>query len=707
MRVMAAALLTAAFLVAAPAAGAAHGGRARPVDLDVLFVGAHPDDEAVRPRRSTAPGARSSASAPASSRSRAARAAATRSGPEEGPPLGLLREAEERRAVAPRRHPRRLQPRRGRLLLHGVRAADARGVGRPRDAGAGRARRARDPPGGHRDDGPVAGAGQPRPPPARGAPGRRGVRGGGGPVARSATQITEEGLRPWRVKRLFRDGAAGRYARRHRPRVRHVASRRRSRTDETFGAVERARAPGAGGRGRRSRARRSASTRRRAGPGSPTSPPTRPRSAATASRRSPRACRTARAKHGRDAMLEGALGPRAGRPAAGHRAPAHARPLRRRAGREVALTVRARGAAAARARARAARPPGRLDAATRPRGSAGCVRGRDATATLRAPRPRTRPPGRVRIPATLRAGGRTRHAARRSCASCPPVRGTLAAAAAGRRLPGLGRRGRASPQLDGLVNPVAALAPGRRATCGSTCATSRRSAESGTVALRLPPGFAADAPSKPFAADPARRPGASPSRSRTPTRRSRPRSRAATTRSTSSRPPAARGSSERAALNLVPVTTVPQAAAARCSTAWSRPASTAARRARPLAPVGGRRAAAAPADASGSAKLAWSRRRPVRPRRRHRRRAGHRPAAHPTPSATGGRTRSSSRSTRAATPRTPRRRSRSASSRPRARAVPAAYRDADNRQGAGRRDRARDSRSRRRSARPTPATRWR
>ena len=95
MRALVAALMVAGLLAgAAPAAGAP-----RPVDLDVLFVGAHPDDEAFGLAVYGAWGEELGVRTGVVTITRG-EGGGNAVGPEEGPPLGLLREAEERRAVA-------------------------------------------------------------------------------------------------------------------------------------------------------------------------------------------------------------------------------------------------------------------------------------------------------------------------------------------------------------------------------------------------------------------------------------------------------------------------------------------------------------------------------------------------------------------------------------------------------------------------------
>src|SRR4051812_6219002 len=99
MRGVAAALVTAALLVAAPPAQADTGGARDPVDLDVLFIGAHPDDEAFDLAAFGAWGQELGARVGVITVTRG-EGGGNAVGPEEGPALGRLREAEERRAVA-------------------------------------------------------------------------------------------------------------------------------------------------------------------------------------------------------------------------------------------------------------------------------------------------------------------------------------------------------------------------------------------------------------------------------------------------------------------------------------------------------------------------------------------------------------------------------------------------------------------------------
>ena len=292
-----------------------------------------------------------------------------------------------------------------------------------------------------------------------------------------------------------------RVPRRHRAGRAPRPSPRRTARTRRFGAVGRRPRAGRRRRGRRSRARRSASTSPRAGPASRTS------------RANPRriGCDrftqiAARVPYGarstdRDAMLEGALVPRAGRAAAGHGAPHRAGGVRRRAGRDGrAGRPRARPAAARRAHACGSTSRAGWTGRRDRRGSAGSApaampRRRCASAS-RA----TRSPAASASPRTLLAGGRTGR-------SSALVRDRAPGAGTLQPLPQVadfrpGPPPRASRSSTAWSTRSRRSASGRRARCGSTCATPAASASAGTVALRLPAGFAADAPSKPFAAIP-------------------------------------------------------------------------------------------------------------------------------------------------------------------------------------------------------------
>ena len=228
---------------------------------------------------------------------------------------------------------------------------------------------------------------------------------------------------------------------------------------------------------------------------------------------------------------------------------------------------------------------------------------RDATATLRLTAPADPSPGRVRIPATLRAGGRSGTSSA-LVRVAPAVQGTL------QPLPQVAdfrtwvvQAG--VPQLDSLVNPVAALGSGQTRDVQVDLRNFAAQAESGSVALRLPPGFTADAAAKAFAPIP---PGAT----------------ASVTFQVTNTDPALKTSneggdygfdivttaggaesSERAALNLVPVTTVPQATAAPLIDGVESPGEYGGP-ALDLSRVWEGDKPSGPLDASGTAKAAWS-----------------------------------------------------------------------------------------------------
>jgi hypothetical protein len=186
----------------------------------------------------------------------------------------------------------------------------------------------------------------------------------------------------------------------------------------------------------------------------------------------------------------------------------------------------------------------------------------------------------------------------------PAVRGTL------QPLPQVADFGRwaaaaGAQQLDGLVDQVVALAAGQSRAVRIDLRNSAQRPHSGTVALRLPAGFAADAPSKPFGEIPA---GGTD---------------AVTFQVTNTDPSldtsneggdypleivtSAGGAeaTEAAALNLVPVTTVPQAAPASDVDGVEAPGEYGGP-ALDLSRVWEGDDPSGPRDASGSAKLAWS-----------------------------------------------------------------------------------------------------
>jgi LmbE family N-acetylglucosaminyl deacetylase len=92
------ALATVAALALSPA-GAAAKARPKPIDLDVLYIGAHPDDEAGSLSTFGLWGERHDVRTGVITVTRG-EGGGNAVGPEEGPPLGMLREGEERRAVA-------------------------------------------------------------------------------------------------------------------------------------------------------------------------------------------------------------------------------------------------------------------------------------------------------------------------------------------------------------------------------------------------------------------------------------------------------------------------------------------------------------------------------------------------------------------------------------------------------------------------------
>src|SRR6476619_2737982 len=101
-RFVAALVAVLAMLLVVPAGWAhkGHGGGKGPraVDLDALFVGAHPDDEAFTLATYGQWGETYGVDIGVVTITRG-EGGGNAQGPEEGPPLGLIREAEERRAV--------------------------------------------------------------------------------------------------------------------------------------------------------------------------------------------------------------------------------------------------------------------------------------------------------------------------------------------------------------------------------------------------------------------------------------------------------------------------------------------------------------------------------------------------------------------------------------------------------------------------------
>ena len=339
----------------------------------------------------------------------------------------------------------------------------------------------------------------------------------------------------------------------------------RARNGETWAQIERRGAARVrlAGLGRRSR------TRRR----------TRLGSAASASRRSPRACPTAPAAPAATRCCRARWSRRR---AACRSAPSCAsRPIAstsRRGRRGRADGPRPRAAAARRARVRLALPAGWRgdEGAAR---SAGCAPDRDATATLRVTRASTAPsragsgsprrcgraPGRARAPALVRI--------------VPAVRGTL------QPLPQVAdfrawaaRAGR--PQLDSLVHPVASLATGETRERAHRPAQLRRRRRPGghrraAAAGRLRRRRGRRSRSTALAPG-GTRGGHLPGHQHRPLAADLERGRRLRLRGSTTVAGGAR-STATAALNLVPVTTVPSGGRrAGAWTAWSRPASTAA-----------------------------------------------------------------------------------------------------------------------------------
>jgi LmbE family N-acetylglucosaminyl deacetylase len=595
MRCLVVALATVALLAGAPAA---HAGGTRPVDLDVLFVGAHPDDEAFTLAAFGAWGQEFGLRTGVITVTRG-EGGGNAVGPEEGPPLGLLREAEERRAV-------------GRVGIRDVFNLDkvdfyytvsaplTRSVWDETDTLARVVR--------------VVRATRPElivtmdPSPAPGNHGhhqlaaRLAVEAFTAAADRSAFrgQIADEGLRPWRVKRLFSNDAAGSYADETGPEC-ATSFTPAEPTDETFGLWSGVRAPD--GKTWAQVAREA--QRQYASQGWAGFPDTPPDPAAIGclrftqiSARVPYGARST----GRAAMLEGALVRAPGGLPPGTELRLTPDNFDVAPGRSVTLTVQARAPRRlSRARVRLALPAGwRGDDSAR---LGRLVPGREATATLRLTAPADATPGRVRIPATLRAGGRSGTSSA-LVRVVPAVQGTLAP------LPQVAdfrawvqRAG--VPQLDSLVNPVASLGSGQTRTIQVDLRNFAAAPRSGTVALRLPPGFQADAATKPFGEI---APGGSASVSFSVTNTDPS---LKTSNEGGDYPfeivttAAGAESTAPAGLELVPVTTIPRAAAAPVLDGVESPGE-----------YGGatldlsRRwegdAPSSPADASGSAKLVWA-----------------------------------------------------------------------------------------------------
>ena len=701
-------LAVAAVAFAALAAGAGAlpaAAEARGPDLDVLFIGAHPDDEA---------GGLSTYGAWAEERAvqhrrphdHARRGRRQRGRPGGGPaarPDPRERGAARRRAARASADVFNLDE----VDFYYTVSAPLtrRGVGRPRDARAGRPRRARDAPERDRDDEPGA---RRRATTAttrsrRGSPSRPTTAAADPRAFRD--QITREGLRPWRVERLFRDGAEGEGA--TGPRLPESLQARRAHRRGVRRVVGQ-RAACRAGRGRRSRSRRSASTPPRAGRCSRTRPRTRRSSTATTSRSSPRVSPTRLREPAprRDARGRAARAPR--RPAAGHRALPHHRPLRRgarAAGSRSPSTPAARGGSGRPSRGCGCRPAG----AARGGVALGRLRpGRETTATVRLAVPGgARVNRRVRVGATLRAGGRD---GRRRGTCCGSSRRCGARSSRCPRSPSSapGRRGRASRALDGArqAGRDAAAPAETRALRVELRNHSRERARPARSRCGSPPGFAADAPSKPYRRARAGRPrvGDLPGDEHRPDARDlragrRPRVR--------HRDDHRRRGEHRAGGARARAGHHDPAGAAPVVDGVESPGEYAGRRARPQPHVGGGRSATARRTRPASAKLAWSARRPVRRWSTSPTTCSGRCCPRATPSATGGPTRWRSR-------RPARRRREHLDGRSRLGVFPVTARGrpggrARRRQppGPGRADRARHRGSRPASPTPTTATRWR
>ena len=329
MRAVVAALMAAGLLVviAAPAA-------ASPSTWTCSFVGAHPDDEAFGLAVYGAWGEELGRRAPASSRSRAARAAATRRARRRGRRSGCCARrrsgarspgpASRTSSTSTRSTSTTPSPRRSRARCGRTRSTLERVV---------RVVRATRPE--------VIVTMDPSPTPGNHGHHQLAARlaveayaAAADPSAFRVADHARRGSRPWRVKRLFTDGAAGEYGDETGPGVR-ASFTPAERTDETFGLWAGARARN--GTTWAQIARRGAARVRLAGLGraSRTRPRTRAGSAATASRRSPRACPTARAARTATRCCEGALVRAPGGLPLGTELRVAPASLRRRAGRDA------------------------------------------------------------------------------------------------------------------------------------------------------------------------------------------------------------------------------------------------------------------------------------------------------------------------------------------------------------------------------------
>lgn len=578
---------------ASPAAARA----AAPVDLDVLFVGAHPDDEAGGLSTYGAWREELGVKTGVVTITRG-EGGGNAVGPEEGPPLGLLREAEERRAVG-RAGIRDIFYLDKVDFYYTVSAPLTREVWDERDTLARVVRVVRET----RPE--VIVTMNPSP-----TPGNHGNHQEAARLAVEAyeaaadpsafrSQITQEGLKPWRVKRIFRSGATG-----QGPTGPQCASSfsPTDPTDQVYGVWAGAKA--ASGKTwaqiEREAQREYASQGWAVFPDAPSDP------AAIACDRftqiASRVPYTAGSDR-RDAMLEGALVNRAGGLPLGTELYVTADRFDVAPRREVTLTVHARG------RRSLGRPRVRL---TLPAGWTGdrSVRlgrlspKRETTARVRVTAPPTTTAAqRVRISATMRAAGRAGTTST-VLRLVPAVRGTLEA------LPQVAdfrawTREVGHPELDNLVSPVATLGSGQSRTVRVDVENASDRPQSGTVALQLPAGFAADAASKPFATlAPGARGQVSFEVRNTDT--------GLKTSNEGGDYPIAIvttvgdvASTEPAALELVPVTSVPKAGSAPTLDGVAAPGEYSGP-VLDLSRLWEGDAPSSPADASGTARLAWS-----------------------------------------------------------------------------------------------------
>ena len=146
-----------------------------PVDLGALFIGAHPDDEAGALSAYGQWGEENGLRTGVITVTRG-EGGGNAVGPEEGPALGLLREKEERAAVAKAGITEVFNLDEVDFYYTVSDAADPAGLGPRPGPRQGRADHPADPARGALDDGPRAVAGQPRQPPGRRAAGHRGLR---------------------------------------------------------------------------------------------------------------------------------------------------------------------------------------------------------------------------------------------------------------------------------------------------------------------------------------------------------------------------------------------------------------------------------------------------------------------------------------------------------------------------------------------------